>query len=68
MSKETSIVKKYIQLLDDLPETIKRVQIQEKYIYDKLGMSPKTWHNRKTLKNWSPEEVLEVLKIISKLG
>jgi hypothetical protein len=66
MPNHSLIVKKYIQLLDDLPGIIKNMPLQEKHIYDILGMSPKTWHNRKKLKNWSTEEVLEVIKIISK--
>lgn len=63
-SKNTKIANKYRQLLEDLPELIKNSPIKEQAIYEKLGLSRKTWHNRKTLKNWSTEEVLQVLKII----
>ena len=56
-------VKKYIRLLDELPEILKNSAIKEKFIYEKLGMSKKTWHNRKKLKNWTPQELLIVLQL-----
>jgi predicted transcriptional regulator len=57
-------VKKYIKLLEILPELVKESPVSEKFMYESLEMSPKTWHNRKTLKNWEVEEVLKVLQII----
>ena len=63
-SKNTKIVRKYMLLLDELPNLIKASPIKEQAIYEKLGLSRKTWHNRKTLKNWSNDEVLQVLKMI----
>ena len=50
--------------MDELPKLIKDSPVQEKYIYMTLGMSPKTWHNRKMLKNWNPDELIKVLQIL----
>ena len=57
-------VKKYIKLMDELPKLIKESPVQEKFFYLTLEMSPKTWHNRKVLKNWTPQEVETVLQIL----
>lgn len=57
-------VKKYIRLLDELPEIIKASGLKEKYIYERIGMEKRTWINRKKVKNWTPKEVLAVLEII----
>ncbi|MBA7495586.1 hypothetical protein ES702_06173 [subsurface metagenome] len=57
-------VKKYIKLLDEIPELIKRSGLKDKYIFEKMGMDRRTWINRKKLKNWRPQEIYEVLKII----
>lgn len=57
-------VKKYIKLMDDLPVIIKLSGVKEKALADALGLSKKTFYNRKTLKNWTPEEVYSILQII----
>jgi uncharacterized protein (DUF2384 family) len=63
-TKNIRVVRKYIELLEQLPELIKNSAIKEQAIYTELGISRKTWHNRKTLKNWSPEEMITVFKMI----
>lgn len=57
-------VKKYIRLLDELPVLIQSSGIKEKALADALGMSKKTFYNRKQLKNWTPHEVLKVIQLI----
>lgn len=57
-------VKKYMRLMDELPVLIRVSGIKEKAISEALGMTKKTFYNRKTLKNWTPEEVLKVLQLI----
>ena len=50
--------------MDDLPVIIKLSGVKEKALADALGLSKKTFYNRKTLKNWSPEEVYTIIQII----
>jgi len=57
-------VKKYIKLLDELPAIIDQSGIKERVFADALNMSRKTFYNRKTLKNWTPEELKTVIQLI----
>ena len=57
-------VKKYIKLLDELPAIIDQSGIKERVFADALGLSRKTFYNRKTLKNWTPEELKTVIQLI----
>ena len=64
--KQATTVKRYLELIEELPQLIKSSGLKEMVFYQELGLSNKTWHNRKTLKNWKPEEVLRVLELIDK--
>ena len=65
-TKYLGAVKKYIKLKDELPEIIKLSGLKEQFIYQSIGMSPRTWQNRKTLKNWESEELLKILQLIER--
>lgn len=57
-------VKKYIKLLDELPVIIKLGAVKEKALCDALGLSKKTFYNKKTNKGFSPEEIKIILELI----
>lgn len=57
-------VKKYIRLLEELPELIKNSPVKDKYLCEQLGMDERTFRNRKKLANWKPQEVKKVLEVL----
>jgi len=63
-SKYKPIAKKYAQLLDSLEELIKKSGYKEHILAEKIGLSQKSFYNRKKTKNWTISEVLNLLEYI----
>ncbi len=63
-SKYKPTAKKYAELLEDLEVLIKRSGYKEHVLAEKIGLSPKTFFNRKKKKNWTILEVLALLEFV----